>query len=147
NIPVGPGRGSAAGSLVSYALKITNIDPIRFNLLFERFLNPERISLPDIDTDFCQERREDVLNYVYEKYGRRCVSQIATFGRMMAKNALKNLARITGWSFNESNEFAKLIPHSPGITLEQALQLEPKIQEKLDSDERTRILWDGSIEI
>jgi len=147
NIPVGPGRGSAAGSLVSYALKITNIDPIRFNLLFERFLNPERVSLPDIDTDFCQERREDVLNYVYEKYGRRSVSQIATFGRMMAKNALKNLARITGWSFNESNDFAKLIPNGVGITLEQARNEEPKIQDRLENDERAQTLWNGAIEI
>ncbi len=147
SIPVGPGRGSAAGSLVSYALKITNIDPLRFNLLFERFLNPERISLPDIDTDFCQDQRENVLNYVYEKYGRRSVSQIATFGRMMAKNALKNLARITGWSFHDSNEFAKLIPHGAGITLEQAFAAEPKIQEKIEQDERAKQLWDGALEI
>ena len=99
-IPVVPGRGSAAGSLVTYALRITNIDPIRFNLLFERFLNPERVSMPDIDTDFCMDRRGEVLDYVYDRYGARNVSQIVTFGRMMAKNALKNLARILGWSFN-----------------------------------------------
>jgi DNA polymerase-3 subunit alpha len=147
NIPVGPGRGSAAGSLVTYSLHITNIDPIRFNLLFERFLNPERISMPDIDTDFCQDRREEVLQYVYQKYGKGAVSQIVTFGRMMARNALKNLARISGWSFNESNEFAKLIPETPGITLEQALQEEPKIKERIESDERSKTLWDGAIEI
>lgn len=147
NIPVGPGRGSAAGSVVTYALRITNIDPIRFNLLFERFLNPERISMPDIDTDFCQDRRGDVLNYVYQKYGNRAVSQIVTFGRMMAKNALKNLARINGWSFNESNEFAKLIPESPGITLEQAIKEEEKIQQRIDSDERAKNLWDGALEV
>ena len=146
-IPVGPGRGSAAGSLVTYCLQITNIDPIRFNLLFERFLNPERISMPDIDTDFCQDRREEVLQYVYKKYGKGAVSQIVTFGRMMARNALKNLARISGWSFHESNEFAKLIPETPGITLEQAAQEEPKIQEKLKNDERSRTLWEGSLEI
>ena len=147
NIPVGPGRGSAAGSLVTYALKITNIDPIRFTLLFERFLNPERISMPDIDTDFCQERRAEVLNYVYERYGARNVSQIVTFGRLMAKNALKNLARILGWSFHDSNDFAKLIPETPGITLEKAYEEEEKIRERLDVDERAKTLWDGALEI
>ncbi|MBX9703794.1 MAG: DNA polymerase III subunit alpha, partial [Silvanigrellaceae bacterium] len=147
NIPVGPGRGSAAGSLVTYALRITNIDPLRFNLLFERFLNPERISMPDIDTDFCQDRREEVLKYVYEKYGNRAVSQIVTFGRMMAKNAIKNLARILGWSFVDSNEFAKLIPESPGITLEEAYQEEEKIRERVEKEERTKTLWDGALEI
>ncbi len=146
-IPVGPGRGSAAGSLVTYALRITNIDPLRFNLLFERFLNPERISMPDIDTDFCQEKRGEVLNYVYRKYGNRAVSQIVTFGRMMAKNALKNLARISGWSFYESNEFAKLIPESPGITLEQAMNAEVKLQNRVQTDERARILWEGALEV
>ncbi|KAB8029111.1 DNA polymerase III subunit alpha [Fluviispira multicolorata] len=146
-IPVGPGRGSAAGSIVTYALRITNIDPIRFNLLFERFLNPDRISMPDIDTDFCQDRRGDVLNYVYQKYGNRAVSQIVTFGRMMAKNALKNLARINGWLFHESNEFAKLIPESPGITLEQAFKEEIKIQERIASDERAKNLWESALEV
>lgn len=147
NIPVGPGRGSAAGSLVTYALRITNIDPIRFNLLFERFLNPERISMPDIDTDFCQDRRADVLNYVYSKYGNRAVSQIVTFGRMMAKNALKNLARINGWSFHDSNEFAKLIPELPGITLEQAIKEEVKIKERIESDEKSKNLWEAALEV
>ncbi|MGY3803558.1 DNA polymerase III subunit alpha [Pigmentibacter ruber] len=147
NIPVGPGRGSAAGSLVTYALRITNIDPIRFNLLFERFLNPERISMPDIDTDFCQDRRGDVLNYVYQKYGNRAVSQIVTFGRMMAKNAIKNLARINGWSFHDSNEFAKLIPESPGITLEQAFQEEEKIRLRVENEEKTKSLWEGAVEV
>ncbi len=146
-IPVGPGRGSAAGSLVTYALRITNIDPLRFNLLFERFLNPERISMPDIDTDFCQDRREEVLQYVYQKYGKGAVSQIVTFGRMMARNALKNLARISGWNFHDSNEFAKMIPETPGITLEQALLEEPRIKERIETDERSRTLWDGAIEI
>lgn len=147
NIPVGPGRGSAAGSLVTYALRITNIDPIRFNLLFERFLNPERISMPDIDTDFCQDRRGEVLNYVYQKYGNRAVSQIVTFGRMMAKNALKNLARINNWSFHDSNEFAKLIPESPGITLEQAFQEEEKIRQRVETEEKTKSLWEGALEV
>lgn len=147
DIPVGPGRGSAAGSLVTYALGITNIDPIRFNLLFERFLNPDRISMPDIDTDFCQDRRGEVIQYVYQKYGQDNVSQIVTFGRMMARNAIKNLARIQGWSFFESNEFAKLIPETPGITLEQALKEEEKLEEKLKADERSRALWHEAVEI
>lgn len=146
-IPVGPGRGSAAGSLVTYALRITNIDPIRFNLLFERFLNPERVSMPDIDTDFCMDRRGEVINYVYERYGARNVSQIVTFGRMMAKNALKNLARILGWSFNESNEFAKLIPEQPGITLEQAYKDEERLRTKVENEERTKTLWNGALAI
>lgn len=146
-IPVGPGRGSAAGSLVTYSLRITNIDPIRFNLLFERFLNPERISMPDIDTDFCMDRRGEVLDYVYKRYGARNVSQIVTFGRLMAKNALKNLARILGWSFFESNEFAKLIPETPGITLDQAFKEEERLRERIENDERTRVLWNGALAI
>jgi DNA polymerase-3 subunit alpha len=146
-IPVGPGRGSAAGSLVTYALRITNIDPIRFNLLFERFLNPERISMPDIDTDFCMDRRGEVLDYVYKRYGARNVSQIVTFGRMMAKNALKNLARILGWSFNDSNEFAKLIPEQPGITLEQAFKDEERLRTRIENDERAKTLWNGALAI
>jgi DNA polymerase-3 subunit alpha len=146
-IPVGPGRGSAAGSLVTYSLRITNIDPIRFNLLFERFLNPERISMPDIDTDFCQDRRAEVLEYCYRKYGHSSVCQIVTFGRMMARNALKNLARISGWSFNDSNDFAKLIPESPGITLTQAAAENELIRERLARDERSRDLWDGALAI
>ncbi|NBW82430.1 DNA polymerase III subunit alpha, partial [bacterium] len=146
-IPVGPGRGSAAGSLVTYSLRITNIDPIRFNLLFERFLNPERISMPDIDTDFCMDRRGEVLDYVYKRYGAKNVSQIVTFGRLMAKNALKNLARILGWSFFDSNEFAKLIPETPGITLEQAFKEEERLRERIENDERTRVLWDGALAI
>jgi DNA polymerase-3 subunit alpha len=133
-IPVGPGRGSAAGSLVTYALRITNIDPIRFNLLFERFLNPERISMPDIDTDFCMDRRGEVLDYVYKRYGARNVSQIVTFGRMMAKNALKNLARI-------------LIPEQPGITLEQAFKDEERLRTRLENDERAKTLWNGALAI
>lgn len=146
-IPVGPGRGSAAGSLVTYALRITNIDPIRFNLLFERFLNPERISMPDIDTDFCQDRRQEVLDYCYKRYGEKNVCQIVTFGRMMAKNAIKNLARISGWSFLDSNEFAKLIPESPGIKLTEALEGEEKLRLRLETDERAQELWDGALAI
>lgn len=146
-IPVGPGRGSAAGSIVTYALRITNIDPIRFNLLFERFLNPERISMPDIDTDFCMDRRGEVLEYVYEKYGRRAVSQIVTFGRMKAKNAVKALARISGWSYTDSNNLAKLIPDGPNVTLESAVEEQPALKELLQKDERTRTVWEGALAI
>jgi DNA polymerase-3 subunit alpha len=146
-IPVGPGRGSAAGSLVTYALRITNIDPIRFNLLFERFLNPERISMPDIDTDFCQDRRGEVLDYCYRRYGAASVCQIVTFGRMMARNALKNLARISGWSFNDSNDFAKLIPETPGITLEKAAAENQELRDRLARDERSKDLWDDALAI
>ncbi len=147
SIPVGPGRGSAAGSLVTYALQITNIDPIRFNLLFERFLNPERISMPDIDTDFCQDRRQEVLDYCYKRYGEKNVCQIVTFGRMMAKNAIKNLARISGWSFMDSNDFAKLIPESPGIRLTEALESEEKLRARIETDHRAQELWDGALAI
>jgi DNA polymerase-3 subunit alpha len=146
-IPVGPGRGSAAGSLVTYTLGITNIDPLRFNLLFERFLNPERISMPDIDTDFCQEGREEVLQYVAQKYGKRSVCQIITFGRMMAKNALKNIARIQKWSFTESNELAKLIPATIGISLEDAVKENPVLAERIKKEERTKNLWEHATEI
>jgi DNA polymerase-3 subunit alpha len=144
-IPVGPGRGSAAGSLVTYALGITDIDPIRFDLLFERFLNPERISLPDIDTDFCQEGRAKVLNYVYEKYGNQCVAQIVTFGRLMARNALKGIARIHGWNFKDSNDFAQLIPQTPGMTLSLALEEEPQLQSLLKKEERAQELWSTAL--
>ncbi len=146
-IPVGPGRGSAAGSLVTYALRITNIDPIRFDLLFERFLNPERISMPDIDTDFCQDRRSEVLNYVYGKYGEKAVAQIVTFGRMKARNAIKNLARISEWSFNESNEFAQLVPESPDMTLEKAIKEDERLKARLETDERAKALWDDAIQV
>jgi DNA polymerase-3 subunit alpha len=146
-IPVGPGRGSAAGSLVTYALRITNIDPIRFDLLFERFLNPERISMPDIDTDFCQDRRGEVLNYVYGKYGEKAVAQIVTFGRMKARNAIKNLARILDWSFNEANEFAQLVPESPDMTLEKAIKEDERLKARLETDERAKSLWDEALQV
>ena len=146
-IPVGPGRGSAAGSLVTYALRITNIDPIRFNLLFERFLNPERVSMPDIDTDFCQDRRDEVIQYVYERYGQSNVSQIVTFGRLMARNAIKGLARIKGWSFTESNEFAKLIPETPGTTLDKALESEELLKNRLEQDQRAGDLFEEAREV
>jgi DNA polymerase-3 subunit alpha len=129
DIPVGPGRGSGAGSIVAYALKITDIDPLKYNLLFERFLNPERVSMPDFDVDFCNERREEVINYVTRKYGQNRVGQIVTFGTLKAKAVLKDVARALGFSIEESNMITKLVPEDPKMTLEKALEQEPKLKE------------------
>jgi len=133
-IPVGPGRGSAAGSLAAYGLRITDIDPIRWNLLFERFLNPERRSMPDIDVDFCQNRREDVIEYVKNRYGPEYVSQITTFGNMKAKAVIRDVGRVLGMSYAEVDRIAKLIPNDLNITLEQALAAEPRLKELSQSD-------------
>ena len=111
-IPVGPGRGSAAGSLVAYCLEITDVDPIKYNLLFERFLNPERISMPDIDTDFCQRRRPEMFEYMKAKYGEYNVAQVITFGKMLARGVIRDVARIYGMSIPNADRFAKLIPQS-----------------------------------
>ena len=129
---VGPGRGSAAGSVVAYCLKITDIDPIRYNLLFERFLNPERISMPDIDIDFDDEGREKVMNWTREKYGKSRVAQIITFGKMLAKTAIRDVARVQGLDLTESNRLAKLIPERPGITFEQAFKEVPELKAELE---------------
>ncbi|MDR0721890.1 MAG: DNA polymerase III subunit alpha [Treponema sp.] len=129
DIPVGPGRGSGAGSIVAYALKITDIDPLKYNLLFERFLNPERISMPDFDVDFCNQRREEVIAYVTKKYGQERVGQIITFGTLKAKAVLKDVARALGFSLEESNSITKLIPEDPKMTLKKALEEEPKLRE------------------
>ena len=112
-VPVGPGRGSAAGSLVSYALRITDVDPLQYNLLFERFLNPERVSMPDIDIDFCMRRRGELIDYVTQKYGRENVSQIITFGTMAAKAAVKDVGRAMDIPYGEVDRLAKLIPDNP----------------------------------
>ena len=133
-IPVGPGRGSAAGSLVAYALEITNIDPIKYGLLFERFLNPERVSMPDIDVDFCQERRDEVIEYVQKKYGHENVAQVVTFGSLLAKGVLRDVARIFGIDYSEADKFVKLIPDQLGITLQKAKDLEGKIVEIIKED-------------
>ncbi|UCD37934.1 MAG: DNA polymerase III subunit alpha [Fidelibacterota bacterium] len=122
NIPVGPGRGSAAGSLVAYALGITSVDPIRYDLLFERFLNPDRISMPDIDIDFCQERRGEVIEYVKQQYGENAVSQIITFGKMKARSVVRDVARVLNMSFAEADRIAKMIPDSPKITIDKAME-------------------------
>ena len=139
-VPVGPGRGSAAGSLVSYALRITDVDPLQYNLLFERFLNPERVSLPDIDIDFCMRRRGELIEYVTQKYGRDNVAQIITFGTMAAKAAIKDVGRAMDISYSEVDRLAKLVPATLGITLHQALQEAPQLKAAVTSDERLRDL-------
>jgi DNA polymerase III subunit alpha len=128
-IPVGPGRGSGAGSLVAYAMRITDIDPLKYNLLFERFMNPERVSMPDFDVDFCFERRNEVIDYVTNKYGADKVGAICTFGTLKTKAVLKDVARVLDIPFNESNEISKLVPEGPKINLETALEMEPRLRE------------------
>lgn len=140
-IPVGPGRGSGAGSLVAYALRITNIDPIQYKLLFERFLNPERVSMPDFDLDFCYIRREKMIDYVREKYGEDNVAQIITFGRMLAKNVVRNVGRVLGMSYGEVDRIAKLIPDELKITLKDALEREPELQKLVNEDPQIQRLW------
>jgi DNA polymerase III subunit alpha len=139
-IPVGPGRGSAAGSLVAYALRITDLDPLVYTLLFERFLNPERVSLPDIDMDFCMDRRGEVLNYVVEKYGSDHVAQIITFGTLGAKAAIRDVGRVLEMPYAEADKVAKLVPNQLNITLEQALEAEPRLRELVDTDPKVREL-------
>lgn len=146
-IPVGPGRGSAAGSLVAWALQITDVDPIRYNLLFERFLNPERISMPDIDIDFCIEGRERVINYVREKYGHDKVGQIITFGTMMAKGAIKDVARALGFAFEDSNAITNLIPDQLKITLKESLEQEPRLKELIESNPKAQKLFDVALRL
>ncbi|HSC77343.1 MAG TPA: DNA polymerase III subunit alpha [Candidatus Acidoferrales bacterium] len=141
-IPVGPGRGSAAGSVVSYALRITDIDPLQYSLLFERFLNPERISLPDIDIDFCMRRRGEVINYVTQKYGRENVAQIITFGTMAAKAALKDVARAMEMPYADADRLAKLVPPTLNISLEAALKQSPPLKQAYEKDARTKQVID-----
>jgi DNA polymerase-3 subunit alpha len=131
-IPVGPGRGSGAGSLVAYALRITDLDPIPYNLLFERFLNPERVSMPDFDIDFCQARRDEVIHYVAGKYGQDNVGQIITFGSLKAKSVLRDVARVFGLPFSEGDRIAKLVPEVLNITLKEAIETEPRLREMID---------------
>jgi DNA polymerase-3 subunit alpha len=132
NIPVGPGRGSGAGSLVAYALQITDLDPIPYNLLFERFLNPERVSMPDFDIDFCQERRDEVIKYVSGKYGESNVGQIITFGSLKAKSVLRDVCRVFALPFSEGDRIAKLVPEVLNITLKEAIELEPRLKEMIE---------------
>jgi len=140
-IPVGPGRGSGAGSIVAYALKITNIDPMRYNLLFERFLNPERVSMPDFDIDFCFNRREEVIEYCRDKYGRDNVSQIITFGRMLARQVVRNVGRVLGMPYGDVDRIAKLIPEELKITLKDAVSKEPELKRIIAEDPQIEKLW------
>lgn len=144
NIPVGPGRGSGAGSLVAYAMDITNINPLPFNLLFERFINPERVSLPDFDVDFCQDRRAEVIDYVTKKYGQERVGQIITFGKLQAKAVIRDVSRVFGLPYSEADMIAKLIPEELGITLERAIEVEPKLKELIEADQKIRKIVDIS---
>jgi DNA polymerase-3 subunit alpha len=146
-IPVGPGRGSAAGSLVAYCLGITDIDPVKYNLLFERFLNPERISMPDIDVDFCKDRRAEVISYVSEKYGKDHVAQIITFGTMAAKAAIRDVGRALDFPYAEVDKIAKLIPSTLNITIEETLKIEPQLKDLYDSNERIRELIDTAVRL
>ena len=141
-IPVGPGRGSAAGSLVSYTTGITNIDPIRYNLLFERFLNPERVSMPDIDIDFCFERRGEVIDYVVEKYGKDCVTQIVTFGTMAARNAIRDVGRVMDLPYGFVDNIAKNVPNELNITIGKALTMNPELRQMYETDETVHRLID-----
>ena len=141
NIPVGPGRGSAPGSLVAYSIRITNIDPIRYNLFFERFLNPDRITMPDIDIDFCQEGRDEIIKYVTDKYGKDKVSQIITFGKMQAKAVVRDVGRALDIPYSEADRIAKLIPNTLNITLNEAIKIEPRLaQEEKNNPQIAKLL-------
>lgn len=147
DIPVGPGRGSGAGSLVAYALKITDIDPLPYDLLFERFLNPERVSMPDFDIDFCMEGRDRVIDYVAQKYGRRSVSQIITFGTMAAKAVIRDVGRVQALSYGFVDSIAKLIPMDVGITLTQAMAQEPQLKKRYEDEEDVKALIDMGLKL
>jgi len=143
-VPIGPGRGSGAGSLVAYALKITDLDPLKYNLLFERFLNPERVSMPDFDIDFCQEKRELVIQHVKDLYGRDAVSQIATFGTMAAKGAIRDVGRVMDFGYTFCDGISKLIPFKPGkpVSIAEAIEEEPLLKERLENEEEVKQLLD-----
>ncbi len=141
-IPVGPGRGSGAASIAAYCMHITEVDPMKYSLIFERFLNPERVSMPDFDTDFCQERRPEVIEYVMKKYGADHVAQIATFGTMAARGAIRDVGRALNFTYAETDVVAKLVPSTPKITLKEALEASPRLKEMYDTDERVHTLID-----
>ena len=147
DIPVGPGRGSAAGSVVAYCLHITNIDPIKYNLLFERFLNPERVSMPDIDVDFCFERRKEVIDYVTEKYGKEKVVQIITFGTMAARGVLKDVGRVMGIPYTYVDSLSKMVPSEPKMTLTKAMNMNPELKERYEKEEQAKKLIDMSLRL
>ena len=147
DIPVGPGRGSGAGSLVAYSLQITDLDPLVYDLLFERFLNPERVSMPDFDVDFCMEKRDRVIEYVAETYGRDAVSQIITFGTMAAKAVVRDVARVQGKSYGLADKLSKMIPFEVGMTLEKALEQEEPLREFLEEDGEAQEIWDMAVQL
>ena len=146
-IPVGPGRGSGAGSIVAYCIHITEVDPMKYGLIFERFLNPERVSMPDFDTDFCQERRGEVIDYVYRKYGADHVAQIVTFGTMAARGAIRDVGRALNFTFAETDVVAKLVPAGPHVTLKSALEESPRFREMYNGDERIKKLIDTAMRL
>lgn len=146
-IPVGPGRGSAAGSIVAYSLEITDIDPIKYQLLFERFLNPERVSMPDIDIDFCYERRQEVIDYVIRKYGADCVSQIITFGTLSAKAVIRDVGRALNMPYAEVDKISKMVPNELKITIKKALEMNSDLRELYENDERIKYLLDTSMKL
>src|SRR5262249_53980076 len=148
-IPVGPGRGSGAGSVVAWALTITDLDPLRFGLLFERFLNPERVSMPDFDIDFCQDRRDEVLRHVQEKYGHDRVAQIITFGTLQARAVLRDVGRVLEMPYGQVDRICKLVPNNPAnpVTLEQAVEREVQLQVMRDSDEQVKRLIDIGMQL
>ena len=147
DIPVGPGRGSGAGSLVAYAQKITDLDPLEYDLLFERFLNPERVSMPDFDVDFCMANRDQVINYVAENYGRDAVSQIITFGTMAAKAVVRDVARAQGKSYGLGDKLSKMIPFEVGMTLQKAFEQEQTLRDFLQNDEQAQEIWDMALQL
>jgi len=149
DIPVGPGRGSGAGSLVAYSLQITDLDPLRFGLLFERFLNPDRVSMPDFDVDFCQERRDEVIRYVQERYGRAQVAQIITFGTLQARGVLRDVGRVLEMPYGQVDRLCKLVPQNPAnpVTLKQAIADEPRLQAERDKEEVVRRAFDIAVKL
>ena len=149
NIPVGPGRGSGAGSLVAWALRITDLDPLNYNLLFERFLNPERVSMPDFDIDFCQDRRDEVIEYVNKKYGNECVAHIITFGTLASRAAVRDIGRVLEIPYSEVDQFAKLIPYNPSnpISLKDAIKSEKTLRDNIANDERISNVIDISLKL
>ena len=146
-IPVGPGRGSGAGSLVAYAQKITDLDPLEYDLLFERFLNPERVSMPDFDVDFCMDNRDKVISYVADNYGRDAVSQIITFGTMAAKAVVRDVARAQGKSYGLADKLSKMIPFEVGMTLSKAIEAEESLRDFLRDDEQAQEIWDMAVQL
>ena len=143
-IPVGPGRGSAVGSLVSYSLGITDLDPLKYNLLFERFLNPDRISMPDIDIDFCIDGREKVIDYIKSKYGKTSVAQIITFGKMKAKSSVRDVGRVMGLPYGQVDSIAKMIPNDPKMTLDKAMTLSKELKQSYDDSDTIKSLIEHS---